>query len=857
MAPKSAASYMTTSTRPRPRLTGPHQKEPPRRRPSTAPPTSLPASKRQKTSLHEPATLPHQDVQDAGVVTPPASALSLADTPLRTSSSSRPQSRPTQSQHSSRNQPMIATLSPEVAEEANQRTKSLERDTMGREDMEAILREEINLAVYEYRDFVDEFLPVPETRRGAICRELNRNLLFSYNNTPWTIDCRTLEGPESETMHDTVASILDFISQAAFSPDEFRPVHQNVVPLHGKQVKADDPNDTAAIPDLIQAMRGPDGSCHWAEVNFFAECKAASEKKGNDEQLSEALSQLARYARSTLIHQVYRLHVFSIAICNTKAVFVRLGRDGILHSPQFDLRNDFERFAMAAAGLFALDSESFGYDPRFYFWPRLTGQSDNYETRRDLRVKTGKKRWTVLEIICQRKCLVGRATLVLRLARIKDRQMRAVLKSIHRYGTRPDEGDNLASFKNFHGICQRRWAEFGGSTAVMNTDPDALVASPLMKSFYPPLSEEEADRIRSSNSDASARSLRSKVTHAKYKQRRLAPPEYRVHSMILILMDEGVPLWRIKRLPHLLRVLRDGVVGLAKIVELGKVHRDISEGNVLCTPLRSSPSGDEDDPWSDQPTYDATSDLDTDSDDSDVTNVTSTFDQNSDGRSDTTDDSELNVLPLNPETGIIHAETYDQYVKQRYNSLKCDGRVYDLEFMVDQNRPDDEARGTERTGTPAFISAQLLLATELDPVQHTFLHDLESIFWVLIWTVATHTQPGRQLNEQAQSLINKLCDRNDQSLGHFKKGFIGYPQDVRENIRRLDNDWKKAASVAEKFASFLRRRIYEKPNDQNTSSEDEKVVSEHCSETAGSDVKPWTQFKTVIDIFDHHISKLR
>jgi hypothetical protein len=456
---------------------------------------------------------------------------------------------------------MTPTLPAAVADDANHRTTSLERATMKREVMEAVLREEINLAVYQYPNFVDEFLSIRDKARyRGILNELVTAPLFRHNDNDWSVDCDALDGPEDTVTHVAAALILDTISQAAFRPDQFRPVHREVVPLGHQPMRADDPNDTDTVPDIIQAETGPDGTRHWANAEFFAECKGRSKATGSKEQISKALLQLARYARATLIHQIHRRHVFSVAICGAEAIFVRLGRTSILHSPPIDLRTSFKQFALAAAGLFALDPEGFGYDTRFYFWPPLTGLANDHAVSRELRVKAERKRWTVMEIICQRKCLVGRATLVLLLSRVTSRKHRAVLKSIWRDQSRTDEGENLAEFKGCPGICQCRWSQSGGSTAVH--DKDAMSPSPYMKSFYPPLPKEQVDKLRSSTSaksSTSSRNLTSSVSRAKHQQYRTAPPEDRIHSMIL--MDEGVGLWRVKRLPHVLKVLRDGLVG--------------------------------------------------------------------------------------------------------------------------------------------------------------------------------------------------------------------------------------------------------------------------------------------------------
>ncbi|KAF8602970.1 hypothetical protein BDV93DRAFT_607066 [Ceratobasidium sp. AG-I] len=817
--------------------------DPPSHRASTAPP-----SKRQRTDTNMSTTLdlpPDVDGWSPQPSTPPQERAILVDTPLRQSTSARPQSRPTQSQHSSRTQVMSRTLSATVAEDARQRTTSLERSTMNRDDMETLLREEINLSVYQYSNFVDEFFPVQdEEKNRTVTAALELEPLFRHGDEAWSIDCSNLAALENSAMHTTAAVVLDTISRAAFTRDQFRPVHERIVPLCHQTIGADDQNDTCTVPDIVQARSGPDGIRHWSEVDFFAECKGESKTISSQNQMSKALLQLARYARATFIHQIHRRHIFSIAVCGTNAIFVRLGRTGILHSPIIDLRQNFRQFAVATARLFALDPHSFGYDTRFYYWPQLTGQEGDRTIPRELRVRTGRKRWRVLEIICQRKCLVGRATLVLLLSRVKNRKQRAVLKSIWRDESRPDEGQSLQDFVGYRGVCQSKWNEILGSTAVR--DKSVLQPSPLMKSFYPDITKEDADKLRSSIPDTSSRPSRvlsALIGQAKHQQFRVEPPEDREHSMIL--MNAGLPLWRIQRVSHLLRTIRDALVGLAGISKQGKIHRDISEGNILCCPLRNSTADIDTE-------LDSDSNSDTDSD-SDATDFTQYFGQDSDNLSDTTVDTELNKLPLDPEGGRIDAPTYEQYVEARYTGQEY-GMLYDLEFMVNQNRGEHETRGKERTGTPAFISAQLLLATEKKPVQHTFLHDLESVFWVLVWMVATHVEPGQKLNEEAKVLIDSLCRHDDRSLGEYKWKFIKEPALARKAIYDLENGWKKAGTVVQQFADFLRINIYDKEVDEAPPPSDDETILPPNHAVHSID-EPWRLIKKVIDIFDTRISQ--
>ncbi|QRV99220.1 RNA-directed RNA polymerase L [Ceratobasidium sp. AG-Ba] len=764
---------------------------PPRRRASTAPPTDSPPIKRQKTSLHISATPPlaGNDQLELQSINPSTSGStpvlgsvsSPVDTPRRPSSASMAQSRPVQSQSSSRSRLMAATLPTSVAHGASQRTSSLERGAMQRSDMELALRQEINQAVYEYPNFVDELLAIPDhDRREDVRQALSSIPFFSHSGREWAINCQDLEGQESPEMHTQLARILNAIGQATFTSDQFRPVHQEIVALHGVPIKADDPNDTDTSPDIVQAMPGSDGRRHWAEVQFIAECKGKSASKGREEQLSDALLQVARYARATLIHQIERLHVFSIITYGTEAIFVRLGRTGILHSPPFNLQKNFSEFALAAAGLFALSPDSFGYDCRFYYWPRLTGLADDYNTERQIRIKTGKRRWVVSEILCQRKCLVGRATLVLLLSRVQNHRQRVVLKMIWRDKSRADEGENLEDFRGWHGICQCIWSEVGASTAVRYRDD--MVTSPLMKSLYPPLRNVKATEIRASASGGSTRSVTSRISHATRGQSRSWLPEDRVVSTIM--MEEGFALWRIGRLGHLLRILRDSVVGLAGIVEQGRFTGISARGTFYAA--------------------DADSDSDTDGDTTDASSISSGV------RYETLADTELNKFPLEPEEGVIPADTYKAYVQRRYRG--CEGSARQC------------GEGMERTGTPAFISAQLLLATNKKPVRHTFLHDLESIFWVLIWMVATRTKHGEKLTAEAQQLI--------------------------DDLRGLDG----AAGIVSKLAKILKANIYDKEGDPGSDSEDENA--EVPDRQTDDHRDPWLVLKSIIDVFDREIVKI-
>ncbi|CEL56703.1 hypothetical protein RSOLAG1IB_08029 [Rhizoctonia solani AG-1 IB] len=279
-------------------------------------------NKRKRPSVYDGLTQPPNRRSMPPHQRNPSSNSTVIDTPFRPSSSSRPHSRPIQLQHSSSGQAMASTLSKPVSSEAQQRANM--ENPRDRRAMERMLRQEISCLVYEDPRFIEGILaPVNELRHESIMSNLSENTLFQHDGVPWSTECTPFEGLERAETHDTLARILDVINHAAFSRDRFRPVRRTIRALNSAPVLGDDHNDTSICPDIAQIGPGRAGSPHWTHAEFFAECKGTKSGSSESDQLSAALLQLARYARATLIHQIYRRHVFSIASYGTKTV--RLG----------------------------------------------------------------------------------------------------------------------------------------------------------------------------------------------------------------------------------------------------------------------------------------------------------------------------------------------------------------------------------------------------------------------------------------------------------------------------------------------------------------------------------------------------
>ncbi|KAG8725744.1 hypothetical protein FRC10_007904, partial [Ceratobasidium sp. 414] len=191
-------------------------------------------------------------------------------------------------------------------------------------------------------------------------------------------------------------------------------------------------------PDLV-LFDGP--TRHWETVRLPIEVKT------QETYLKVGMKQLTRYARAVFAHQLHRRHLYGLVICKWEATFVRFDRSGILHSRPIDIRQQRKEFCEAFAGLMMLDEEAFGYDTAFTTRTRRNGRLQFYidlpadafpvdegivaEPDSDPSTamagpsnlsgpsqKLPTRRLRVMEKLCHRKSIRGRATIVLRVREV-------------------------------------------------------------------------------------------------------------------------------------------------------------------------------------------------------------------------------------------------------------------------------------------------------------------------------------------------------------------------------------------------------------------------------------------------------
>ena len=114
-----------------------------------------------------------------------------------------------------------------------------------------------------------------------------------------------------------------------------------------------------------------------------------------------------------------------------------------------------------------------------------------------------------------------------------------------------------------------------------------------------------------------------------------------------------------------------------------------------------------------------------------------------------------------------------------------DGFLIDLDLAIEIDRK--EASGAlSKTGTKVFMAIGALYGED-----HSFIHDLESFFWVLFWVCAHWNGPGQGKSRTEYETWNY---KDTKELAEIKKG-------------KVDEEDKFTKEVTENFTPYCRPLI--------------------------------------------------
>ncbi|KAH8661037.1 hypothetical protein BGZ61DRAFT_485586 [Ilyonectria robusta] len=137
--------------------------------------------------------------------------------------------------------------------------------------------------------------------------------------------------------------------------------------------------------------------------------------------------------------------------------------------------------------------------------------------------------------------------------------------------------------------------------------------------------------------------------------------------------------------------------------------------------------------------------------------------------------------------------------------------LVDLDLAIrDQRQDTSGAKG--KTGTRAFMAIGALLGQ-----YHSFMHDLESFFWVLFWICIPYNGPGKDIGPTDFESWNY---ESDNKLVGSKKGVISDEEDFLNSAEVNFTPYYKSLIP---WVNRLRRKVF--PNGERRKHEDRGLYS--------------------------------
>ncbi|KAG8685797.1 hypothetical protein FRC08_012913 [Ceratobasidium sp. 394] len=627
--------------------------------------------------------------------------------------------------------------------------------------------------------------------------------------------------------------------------------------------------------------------------------------------LKTGMKQLARDAYAVFSNQLHRRRLYGMVVCSWDATFVRFDRSGILYSKPVDMSS--EEFRKAFAALMMLDDDAFGYDTAFTTRPGRDGRLEYYvdlpaaafssvggpDTASDTSItrpeasqsfisKPPTRRLKVTRVLCHRKSIRARATIVLQLrevlrpgisqpeetrkgAKTRSRTRREqqsvkvevlgtrnyVLKLMWRDLNKRVEGEVLERLVGVYGVVQYLWHSdvFKACTSPncersmssscehcldKTPDRDNVLVVENLADLDIKIPEEVHD-----DGEATYKAVKTDKYLEAYARR--TPRIY----CRLLMSTVGSPLSMAESPRQLLEAVLDAILGYWRLVNKGLLHRDISVGNVL---MLQDPNGYNRREWKDQ-------------------RVTKSGQESALAKSEALLQQLLDELDRDPG-GIL--SDFDLFTTHNWmgvnffddpssevpapgagakpgTSARCedadtgerDPKRRKLNPTIPASAPPSSSgKGKEpepqesgltgitkankgacqgidfRTGTPTFMSLRVLRTLIGQCYEHSFMDDLESFFWLILWCVLERVEPGNT-NSGVGELLNLLDHPNLVVIAGMKSDLLAScfrddGDEMKDALAPCQNSWGTDPMIVSVimemglyFYGIARRRIFQ------------------------------------------------
>ncbi|CAE6451568.1 unnamed protein product [Rhizoctonia solani] len=690
------------------------------------------------------------------------------------------------------------------------------------------VEEEILGNIFHDPKFFEHFLSGPSAKLDAILKYCSRSSVYAQRANSWNPNSRVTRRSGSEP---PLLKLLNTIIRGTHTTGSSEPNTTST----GPTLFVDWPAEN--VPTDIEKHQLPDYLLFDSIARNWLGVRTAVRLMSLPGHRKMGMVHLARYAKAMFSHQLHRRHIYHLMICGTEATFVRFDRAGVLYSSVVDISKDARTFIRAFASLIMLNRADEGFDPIFstklnadnlivYYLElpsdAIPSQSDSDDDESPTR------KFQVREIVRHNGDIVGNATTVLLLREVlkpvernvkplprgRGKRKRAeaapapaeeeriadtsyIMKIVWRDPNEFNESDLYEKTDGMYGLAQHTWARDASARCTCAEPKEECTTCVVEVGHIAGLevcdiltdlifTEDEFDP---NGADKEGPEIdTSEYFRATRRRPRL------VYSYILM-SSIGVPLREARTPRQYMNAVLDAVLGYWRLFNLGYIHRDISDGNILMLkpdqavtrrewkePVTDlSDIEDEDVRKSEQKLREVVAQLNRD-----PTGMLIDFNlcvQHS-GKTPVESKSEIEFHGF--RKGM--SEMFDpagQRKRQRPDTTKSYA-------YRDTSEPppecEDEVPVIEfRTGTRPFMSAAVLGSTFGKPYRHSYLDDLESFFWLIYMSVVCHTDGDRRANMHQRQESSFLTNPDMKKAAKFKAQMVDRGDRIFSGLDRYDN----------------------------------------------------------------------
>ncbi|UKZ79444.1 hypothetical protein TrVFT333_007199 [Trichoderma virens FT-333] len=472
---------------------------------------------------------------------------------------------------------------------------------------------------------------------------------------------------------------------------------------------------------IVDGDEAVDFKHHWSHVMIVGELKSSP---GTDNR-SGCWLHVARYAREVLAAQANRRFVLGFSLCGSLMRLWAFDRLGGIASERFDVNQNPLEFISSVLGFVMMNDEQLGYDPTII----KSGTQQYIEVRHDGQAE----RFILDKLIFRQACIVGRATTCWKAHRDgddgEDKKV-FVIKDSWQYPERSEEGlmlqeATINGVKNMAKYYHHEVVQVGGIDDDIRGNVRKGLDLTVATVSRPVDSEASSPAVSVQISNPNSLIAGQRETPAGQssnagggRKRALSRVESRLHP-------------RKRRSPMSTQTSRNDETGnrihrRLIVQSYGKRIHEAGSPKALLAGLEDCINGHE---------------------------------------------------SLRREAGLLHRDISinNLMINEEEEDPSQRGFLIDLDLAIKEARTG--ASGAKRkTGTRAFMAIGALRG-----VQHSFMHDLESFFWVLYWICIHYDGPGISIGATE---FEKWNYTNDRQLAWSKSGLVSDEYQFLDDAKR-------------------------------------------------------------------------